>query len=148
MKKLMISALVAGQIFAAAQPAMAAELVATGEQQVGAFGGFRLRIPFDGHLRQREIRAGLTVSPTLSSQSAQGEIRTRIGEGLEFGYRSDRRLSLSIAGMSMRQLRAAQGEDQDGDDGVPTWALIVGGVAVAAGVGVLLLNDALNDASE
>ncbi len=149
MKRLTIAALVAGQVVAAqpaaAQPALAADLVTTGEQQgeqVGAFVGFRLRIALSGDMRRNEVRAGFTVAPTLSSDYGLGGTGMWIGEGLEFGYRSDGPFSLSVAGQDMRQLWAAQ--DDDGDDGgVPTWALVAGGI-VAVGVGgYLIVRDAV-----
>lgn len=148
MKRLTTAALVAGQIVTAAQPAMGAGLADAGAPQVGAFGGFRLRVPLDGNMRRKEIRAGLALAPTLASQTDRGVTRAGIGEGLEFSFRPDRLISVSVAGMDLRQLRAAQGDEEDDDSGVPIWAVVAGGIVVASGIGLLILADAVNDASE
>jgi len=141
MKKLMIAALVAGQVLTAAQPAFAADFARAEDQRAGAFGGLRLRIPLDGGPRERQIRAGLTLSPTLHSQAGDGATRLRIGEGLEFGYRSNRPLSFSLAGHDLngRRFGAAQDADQDnGRGGLSTGEilLIAGGIIVVT-VGVV-----------
>lgn len=147
MTKPIIAALVAGQLMSAAQPALAADLAATGEQRAGAFAGLRLSVPLDGAARERPVRLGLALAPTLRSRNGEGEIRTRIGEGMEFGYRSNRPLSFSLAGRDLSRLGAAQGDDSGG--GVPTWALIVGGVAVTLGLAYWGFSEAIDcDAEE
>jgi|SRR5687768_12449078 len=134
MKIVTMVALFAAQLLNAA-PAAAAELTESRGQEMGAFGGVRVRVPLDGRAGQRQLRAGLAVAPTLQIRSANGEIRTRIGEGLELGYQGDDRLRLSLAGTPVSRL--AQGPA--GPDGrrarVSTlgWVAIgVGGVLVAA----------------
>lgn len=134
MKKLTIAALLAGQALTAAQPAFAAEYTAAPEQKAGAFAGFRLRLPLDGPQR-RQVRAGLAIAPTLAVRGGGGEIRTRIGEGLEYGYRTNRPLSFSIAGADLngRRLGAAQGEESS--NALPRIGLAV--LAVGATLGLL-----------
>ena len=146
MKKLMIVALLASQLSAAAAPAAAAELDRHAAPQMGAFGGLRVHLQLDGDLRERRLRAGVAIAPTVRSGMADGGTRLRIGEGLEYGLRGGEPARLSLAGRDLRRLGAQGGEDDDG--GVPTWALIVGGVVVVLGVGWLVFEDAMNDASE
>ncbi len=95
MKKLTMAALLAGQIAGAAPPALAADFAEARDQRAGAFAGFRLRLPLDGAER-RQVRAGLTLAPALHSRTASGRSVMRIGEGLEFGYRANRPLSVSL----------------------------------------------------
>jgi hypothetical protein len=145
MKKLMIAALLAGQLSMAPSPAAAAELDRHAAPQMGAFGGLRVRLPLDGDRRDRQLRAALTLAPTLHGRSPDGETRLRIGEGLEFGIQGRGAARLSLAGRDVRRL----GVQEEGDDGdVPTWALIAGGVVLVLGVGWLVFEDAMNDASE
>ena len=147
MKVLMMAALIAGQLAAAAQPAMAAELETNTGQRMGAFGGLRVRVPLDGHVRDRQLRAGLTVAPTLRSQSANGETRLRIGEGLELGLRGREPVRLSIAGRDLRRLAAQQTEDDD-HDGIPTGVLIAGGIVLLAIGTVVWFAIELDNASD
>ena len=86
MKKLMITALLGGQLLIVAQPALAADFAATQPERVGAFGGLRVRVPLGGDPQQRQVRAGLTVAPTLQGANMQGERAMRIGEGVELGF--------------------------------------------------------------
>lgn len=143
MKKLTIIALVAAQVTAVAQPAMAAELTDGRTQAMGAFAGARLRVPLDGRTGEREVRAGLALAPTLQSRSASGETRTRIGEGLELGFNGDDRLRLSLAGQDMRRLGAAQAdEEEDEDRGGPStlgWIAIGVGAVAVTGAGLWAL---------
>lgn len=126
------------------------EIADTGEREMGAFAGVRLRIARGGTRNQSKLRAGLTFAPTLHHRNYQGAADINFGEGLEFGHRSGRRLSLSAAGQDIgaRRHSAAQADHEDGESGLPDWALIAGGVVIAAGVGGLLFYDALRDASE
>lgn len=126
------------------------EIADTGEREMGAFAGARLRIALGGNRNQPKLRAGLTFAPTLHYRDYQGTADINFGEGLEFGHRSGHRLSLSAAGQDIGAPRhgAAQADQKDGGGGLPDWALIAGGVVIAAGVGGLLFFDALDDASE
>ena len=144
MKNLMVATLLAGQLSAAATPAMGAELDRHAAPQMGAFGGVRVRLPLDGDRSDRQLRAGLAVAPTVLTRTVDGETRLRIGEGVEFGIRGREPARLSLAGQDLRRL-AAQG-DEDEDGGVPTWALVAGGVVLVLGAG-LVVFDAMMDAS-
>lgn len=126
------------------------EIADTGELEMGVFAGARLRIALGGTRNQSKLRAGLTFAPTLHHRDYQGAADINFGEGLEFGHRSGHRLSLSAAGQDIGTHRhsAAQADQEDGEGGLPDWALIAGGVVIAAGVGGLLFYDALRDASE
>lgn len=148
MKKLMIAALLAGQLSTAA-PAAAAELDRHAAPQMGAFGGLRLRLPLDGDRRDRQLRAGLTLAPSTHIRTADGETRLRIGEGLEFGVRGREPVRLSVAGQDPRRL-AAQGEESEEDEGggVPTWAIVAGAVVVVLGAGLVAFSAAMNASSE
>jgi hypothetical protein len=133
MKKLVIASLVAGQMLAMVQPAMAAAPVNVGTRHAGAFAGLRVRVPLGGPRPERQVRAGLALAPTLQNRAALGETRSQIGEGLEFGYRSGRPASFSIAGRDLN--RQGLGVQGDGDSGGPStlgWtAIVVGGLLVA-----------------
>ena len=129
MKRLMLTALVAGQLMASTQPAMAAELADGQTQQIGGFGGVRVRIPLDGGA-QRQVRAGLTIAPALQTRDLSGESRTRIGEGLELGLTGDEPLRLSVAGTPVSQL--ARGPV--GPDGQRVGVSDLGWIAIGAGV--------------
>ena len=150
MKKLTMAALVAGQILASAAPASAADLTNAQEIQGGAFGGVQLRIPLGGAPRAHRLRAGLTLAPTLRSRAATGEVRTRIGEGLEFGYRAGHPVSFSIAGRDLQPRRLGAAQDDDGNHrrGGPStlgWIAIGLGVAVVIVVGAAALCAADHD---
>ena len=147
MKKLMMGALLGAQLLGAAQPAWAAELEAHGDQRMGAFGGLRVRLPLGGAVRDRQLRAGLTVAPALHGRLANGESRLRIGEGLEFGLRGHGPMRLSIGGRDLRRLAARQGGDDDGG-GIPTGAWIAGGLVLVAVAGVVFVAVALENADD
>ena len=134
MKRFAIGALLATQMLGTAQPAFAADFVSAQEQRAGGFAGFRLRMPLDGSER-RQIRAGLTLAPTLGIRDIRGATRTRIGEGVEFGYRSGRPLSLSVAGRDLNSLRLGAAQDDRHNDTLPRVALAA--VAVGATLGLL-----------
>ncbi len=131
MRKLLITALLSSQVLGGV-PAFAQGFVPVRETGTGAFGGVRVRVPFGG---QREpVRAGLAFAPTTRTDYQDGRVRTRIGEGLEFGYRTGRPVSFSLAGrdLSSFRLNAAQNSDRE-HRGFPwgTAALVVGGIVVA-----------------
>lgn len=148
MKKLLVAALVAGQTLGSAAPAFAQNYSPVRETETGTFGGIRVHVPFGGGARA-PVRAGLTFAPTTRTDHQDGRVRTRIGEGLEFGYRTGRPLSFSMAGQdfSSFRLHAAQNGDRD-HRGFPwgTAALVVGGILVAgaaayAAVMITVLNN-------
>lgn len=128
----------------------AREVTGAEQYETGAFAGARLRIALGGNRNQPKLRAGLTFGPTLHHRVNQGAADINFGEGLEFGHRSGHRFSLSAAGQEIGGNRnsADQADQEDGEGGLPDWALIAGGVVIAAGVGGLLLYDAMLDASD
>ncbi len=138
MKTLTMAALVAAQLLATAQPALAAELSEGRTQEMGTFGGVRLRVPLDGRAGRRQVRAGLTVAPTLHSRGIRGDSQMRIGEGLELGLNGDDRVRLSLAGTPVSRL--AQG--QPGPDGRRAGISPVGWVAIGVATWfVIAIND-------
>lgn len=150
MKKMMMASLLAAQVMVAAEPAAAAkidDLAVSARHGTGAFAGFRLRVALDGGPREERVRAGLALAPTVHRPTSQGARSLAIGEGLELGYRTDRPLSLSLAGRDLdRRSLKASGDD---DGGVPTWALVAGGIAASLGVAYLVFMEAIDcDADE
>jgi len=148
MKRRMIGALLGAQLLTAAQPAMAAEVNAVRDTHMGAFGGVRIRLPLDGDVRDRQLRAGLTVAPTLQSRMPDGETRLRIGEGLEFGVRGSEPARLSFAGRDLRRLAAQSGDGDDDGGGLPTGAWIAGGIVLVAIGAVVFAAITLENASD
>ena len=150
MRKLLIAAFLAGQVMTVSQPALAADFTEAEQPRMGAFGGLRVRVPLDGDARQRQVRAGLTVAPTMQGANMVGERPLRIGEGVELGIRGNLPLSLTVAGMEVGgdRLGAAQDDDDGDDDGVPTWAWVAGGVVVVLGLGAFAFTEAMNASSE
>jgi hypothetical protein len=150
-KQLTMAALVSAQLGIAAAPAAAADLGRAEEQRIGTFGGVTVRVPLDGSRRVHPVRAGLTLAPTLAARGSDGSATTRIGEGLELGYRSDAAApGLSLAG---RRLGAQQDEAEDEDEGnvstVEKVALgAIGLVVLAAAAGTLWLVIATDDSSD
>ena len=134
-----IAALVAGQLLATAQPAFAAELTETRSQQMGAFAGFRMRVPLDGRAGERQVRAGLTVAPTLHSRTDDGEVRMRIGEGLELGVTGGAPVRLSLGGTPVSRLVHGPA----GPDGRRAGVSTVGWIAIGVGTVVLLYGGLL-----
>jgi hypothetical protein len=130
MKTLTIASALAAQLLAVARPAMAAELAETRNEQMGAFGGVRVRVPLDGHAGEQGVRAGLTLAPTLHSRDVRGHSRMRIGEGLELGLNGDDRVRLSLAGTPVSRL--VQGPA--GPDGRRAGISPIGWVAIGVGV--------------
>lgn len=130
MKKLTIAALIAGQLMTTAAPAVAAELTEARTQQMGGFAGLRVRLPLDGRAGERQLRAGLAVAPVMQTRTLEGEMRTRMGEGLELGVTGREPVRLSVAGTPVSQL--AQGPV--GPDGQRLGVSNVGWIAIGAGV--------------
>jgi len=150
LKFIIASTLVMAPGVAWASPPLVSDFSGTQQARMGAFGGLRLRLPLGGPARERQARAVLSVAPTLRSPDGEGAMRARTGDGLEFGYRSDGQRTFSLAGhdFARSRLGAAQNADGKGGGGIPTWALVVGGVAAAAGIGYLVFLDKLEDASD
>lgn len=125
-----------------------------GPVAMGSFVGARIRIPL-GETRadeSRKMRVGLTVAPMQRSDgTALKGPAWRIGEGLEFGFTGgDRAPRLSLAGQRLAATRyapggraATKGRSNMSDAG--TAALVVGGLALVAGIGLLVALDASDD---
>ena len=118
----------------------------------GAFVGAKLQVPL-GQAKGARPHAALTVAPTQSRISADGMVRTRIGEGVALNLTPDSKPTLTLAGVRADALLVQRGDQASGDDklGVSTagWIAIgVGTVLVVGGVALALLVDAVNDNSE
>ncbi|HTU11403.1 MAG TPA: hypothetical protein VMG08_10960 [Allosphingosinicella sp.] len=100
----------------------------TGETETGTFGGVRLRIPFGGVARE-PVRAGFAFAPVARTGYQDGRIRTRIGEGLEFGFNGRGPAQFSLAGTPVNRL--AQG--REGPDGQRVGVSTLGWVAIGVG---------------
>lgn len=147
MKMIGIIALVMTQSLLAG-PASAEPAYAPGAAQVGAFGGLRLRIPLDGETGDRRARLALALAPVAQVRERSGMSRSGLGDGLELAVGDRGALRLSLAGEPIERLAARARADGDGSGSGTRTILIVGGVAVALGVGALLFWDAWDDASE
>jgi hypothetical protein len=134
MKKLLIAALVAGQILGSAAPAFAQTYSPVRETETGTFGGLRVRIPFGGAARE-PVRAGLAFAPTTRTDHQDGRVRTRIGEGLEFGMVGRQPLQFSLAGTPVNRL--VQG--RTGPDGRKLGVSTIGWIAIGVGASLVIL---------
>ena len=145
MKRLTMAALVAAQLMATAQPALAAELSDSRTQQMGAFGGVRLRVPLDGRVGERQVRAGLALAPTLHSRDLRGNSQIRMGEGLELGFNGNDRVRLSLAGTPVSRIAQGPAGPQGPRAGVSTIGWVAIGVGVAAVAAATWFVIAIND---
>jgi opacity protein-like surface antigen len=145
MKWTMMAALAAAQLTAAAQPAIAAELLrenGVAAQQRGTFAGARLRIPFGGAESGR-ARAGVAFTSIDRSRLAAGGERVRFGEGVELGFKAGEPLKLRLGGATVAErLNAIPREDAERKQR-KTGKLILKGAAVVALVGVAVVGGAL-----
>lgn len=121
--------------------------------EIGAFAGARVRFALGGaKTRNARLRAGLTVVPVRQNAKSGGNATVlRFGNGFEFGFTGvSRKPEVSLAGQPLQEtFRAAEGKEDGKKSGGPSTAvLVLGGVLLAAGVGALVLNDALHDASD
>jgi hypothetical protein len=154
MKRILVAALVLAQLPLAPLGAAAIDdAPAGGRPAMGSFAGARLSVPFGGR-NAGEARLGLGIAGVAQRRLADGSIETRFADGAGIGF-SQRGLHLSVAGQPVtRRLGAQEGEDQDETekkDGPSTWAIVgmvAGGAVIAGGIGLALLVDAMNDASE
>jgi len=145
MKNRVLAGLAAAQMIVAVQPASAASPEQMSSVQTGTFAGARLRISLGGKQEARKFRAGLTVAPTMRSQTVSGDTRMRFGEGLELGLTGKRPLTLSLAGRPVSRLAPGGVKSEDGKRlGVSTGGYVaigVGVVLVAVGVGYLVMEN-------
>ncbi len=124
-----------------------------GPVATGGFAGVRLRIPLGGTRESgKDIRASLTVAPMQRSDgSGSRGPAWRFGEGLEFGFARDEAAPhLSLAGQRLTRApyapgksTPAKGRSNMSDAG--TAAVVVGGLALLAGIGLLVALDAQGD---
>lgn len=134
MKKLLASALLAGQVLGGGASAFAQAYSPVRETETGTFGGLRVRIPFGGGARE-PIRAGLAFAPTTRTDHQDGRVRTRIGEGLEFGMVGREPLQFSLAGTPVNRL--VQGGT--GPDGRRLGVSTIGWIAIGVGASLVIL---------
>lgn len=138
--------LIAAHSLFGVQPAAAASFEETMTAQSGTFDGARVRLSLGGRQHDRKLRAGLTIAPTLRSQAISGETRTRIGEGLEFGFVGERPLSLSLGGRLVSRLLPGGRKSEDEQRlGISTGGHVAIGIGVAALVGAFLVFDHYRD---
>jgi hypothetical protein len=134
MKKLLIAALIAGQVLTTAAPASAQNYSPVRETETGVFSGVRLRVPFGGAGRE-PVRAGLAFAPTTRTDHQDGRVRTRVGEGLEFGMVGREPMQFSLAGTPVNRL--VQG--RTGPDGRRLGVSTVGWIAIGVGASLVIL---------
>ena len=125
MKKLMIAALLAGQLLGTGVPALGQSQASVRGTEAGTFAGLRVRLSFGG-ANPEPLRAGLAFAPTQRIDYQDGHVRTRIGEGLEFGMVGRAPLQFSLAGTPVSRL--AQG--RTGPDGRRMGVSTLGWVAI------------------
>jgi len=131
MKKLLVAALVAGQI---ATPAVAQNYAPVRDAEIGTFSGLRVRIPFGGGARE-PIRAGLAFAPVSRTEHLDGRVRTHIGEGLEFGFIGRGPAQFSLAGLPVNRLIQGRAGPTGPRHGVST----LGWIAIGVGGTIVIL---------
>lgn len=147
MKRTTIVALVAAQI-AATAPAHAADLDSRGafmDDQRGGFAGVRIRARLGGGA-DPEIRAALTVAPTIHSRSG-GTSRMNMGDGLELGVSPGSRPTMTLAGRQLDRMNLfgpPPREERTNLSTVATVAIVAGVVLV---VGAVAFTHVMNEAS-
>jgi hypothetical protein len=131
MKKLLIAALVAGQI---ATPAVAQNYSPVRDAEIGTFGGLRVRIPFGGSARE-PVSAGLAFAPISRTEHLDGRVRTRIGEGLEFGFNGRGPAQFSLARTPINQFVRGHAGPEGRRQGIST----LGWIAIGVGGTIVIL---------
>jgi len=130
-----------------------AHLNGAGPVATGGFAGVRLRIPLGGTRESdKDVRASLTVAPMQRSEgSGLRGPAWRFGEGLEFGFRGGETAPhVSLAGQRLTPAPYAPGRStptkgRNNMSDAGTVAVVVGGLALLAGVGLLVALDAADD---
>ena len=139
---------------AAAQPSMAAELVAQdAARQSGAFAGAYVRVPLAGERKAgNEPRAGVKLGVAhvyRGIDAATGERRIEAGL-VDVGLFASGRPSLMLGGRQLVDKTARvslEGDDKDG--GVSPWLIGAGVVILALGASALWFAEAIDcDADE
>lgn len=122
--------------------------------RTGAFAGARIRLPLGGREVKRKVRMGFAFTSLQVTHRNTGMRSYRYAEGVEFGFTgSEAQPRLRIGGHALGPtgLNAAedeQSEKKGGRSTLGTVGIIAGGLLLVGGIGVLVLNDALDDASE
>lgn len=113
----------------------------------GAFIGARMNVPL-GRSAATKPRAELTLAPTQNRVSNSGLVRTRIGEGLAFGFTGHSKPTLTLAGMradTALGLKPSGRASADKKIGMSTggWVAVgVGAVAIGLLAFVLYVREA------
>lgn len=146
MRKLLIAGIVAGQIVAATQPAMAAVLDGRSpfvDNQRGAFAGVRLRASFAGG--ERDVRTSLTVASTAHSRRG-ADSRMAIGDGLELSFSPNKpKPEVTLAGRRLDQMNlwGRPTEERKDLSTLATMGIVAGVVLVVGAVAfVHIANEA------
>jgi hypothetical protein len=140
MKKALFATLAAAGIFCAAAPAAAQSYAPLRDMEAGTFTGARVRVSLGGPARER-VRAGLTFAPTVRADYQDGRVRTRIGEGLEFGFNGRGPAQFSLAGTPVNRLVQGRTGPEGQRLGISTLAWVGIGVGVVV-IGVVALAEA------
>ena len=125
-----------------------AHLNGAGPVATGGFAGVRLRIPLGGTKgSDKDIRASLTLAPMQRSDgSASRGPAWRFGEGLEFGFTGrETAPHLSLGGQRLTPGKATPTKGRSHMSDAGTVAVVVGGLALLAGIGLLVALDASDD---
>ncbi|WP_428684327.1 hypothetical protein [Sphingopyxis sp.] len=150
MRKSIIAVALAATCIAPVQAQMVSAPSPSGAEptQMGGFVGARVRISLGGsRSEEQKLSAGLTIAPMQyrGGGDLQG-FRSRIGEGLEFGFRGkDPAPQLSLAGMRLTGGTSLPGKGRNNLSDVGTVALVVVGVAVVAGIALYAAADEADD---
>lgn len=116
--------------------------------QMGGFVGARVRLSLGGSRSEEQtLRAGLAIAPMQyrGGGDLQG-FRSRIGEGLEFGFRGGEQTpQLSFAGMRLTGGKDVAGKARSNLSDGATIALVVVGVVAVAGVALYAAADEADD---
>lgn len=146
----------AGPLHAQGIETVPAHLNGAGPVSMGSFAGVRVRMPLGGKRGERQVvRAGLTIAPM--QHRGGGDLKGpawRIGDGLEFGFRSDEATPhLSMAGQRLTPAHyshrgSASSKQRNSLSDFETVAVVAGGLAVVAGVGYLIVGKVAADNSE
>lgn len=129
-------------------PGMGPQMNGTGPLAMGGFVGARVRISLGGTKSEdQKLRAGLTIAPI--QYRGDGDLQTfrsRIGEGIEFGFRGgDAAPQWSLAGMQLTGGKAVPGKGRSNLSDGATIALVVVAVVAVAGVALYAAADEADD---
>lgn len=150
MKKAILAAALLGLCIQPVQAQMVSAPPPGGAEPVrmGGFVGARVRISLGGSRSEdQKLRAGLTIAPMQyrGGGDLQG-FRSRIGEGLEFGFRGGEQTpQLSLAGMQLTGGKGVPGKGRSNLSDGATIALVVVGVVAVAGIALYAAADEADD---